>query len=69
MYNDLNNDEVAIIAKSPVESDETELLSIIKYCLERDYVFRTKFANRRVILDYEKVNNEANDKKDWNRKL
>lgn len=57
MYNELSNEELVILVKSTVESDEKELLSIIKDCLERDYVFRTKFANRKVILDYEKVNN------------
>lgn len=62
--NELNNDVITIMVKSSVESDEVELLSIIKACLERDFVFRTKFANRRVILDFEKVNNEANNKKD-----
>lgn len=57
MYNELSNEELVILVKSTLESDEKELLPIIKDCLERDYVFRTKFANRKVILDYEKVNN------------
>jgi len=62
VYTELNNDELAIIVKSSVESDEDELLPIIKACLERDYVFRTKFANRKVILDYEKVEDASKHK-------
>ena len=64
MYNELNSVEVAIIVKSSVESDKDELLPIIKECLERDFVFRTQFANRRVILDYEKVEDATEHKKD-----
>lgn len=64
MYDELNPSDLAIIVKSSVESDEEELLPIIKACLERDYVFRTKFAYRKVILDYEKVKNAAEHKKD-----
>lgn len=64
MYNELNPEELAIVVKSCVESDEKELLPIIKDCLERDFVFRTKFAYRKVILDYEKVEDETKHKKD-----
>ena len=64
MYNELDNEELAIIVKSSVESDEKELLPIIKECLERDFVFRTKFAYRKVILDYEKVEDASKHKKD-----
>ena len=64
MYDELNQSELAIIVKSCVESDEKELLPIIKDCLERDFVFRTKFAYRKVILDYEKVEDEIKHKKD-----
>ncbi len=64
MYDELNPSDLAIVVKSSVESDEEELLPIIKACLERDYVFRTKFAYRKVILDYEKVKNATEHKKD-----
>ena len=63
-YNTLTNKELAIIVKSSVESDADELLPIIKNCLERDYVFRTTFMNRQIILDYEKVEDETKHKKD-----
>ena len=62
--NDLSMAEVVITVKSAVAKDEIELLSIIKECLERDFVFRTRFANRRIRLDYENVNNASEDKKD-----
>lgn len=64
MYDKLNNEELAIIVKSSVENDEKELLPIIKTCLERDFLFRTLFANRKVILDYEKVEDETKHKED-----
>lgn len=64
MYDELNQSELAIIVKSCVESDEQTILPIIKGCLERDYAFRTLFAHRKVILDYEKVEDEIKHKKD-----
>ena len=53
--NELNNNEIAIIVKTSVEEESELLLSIIKDCLERDYVFRTRFNGKKIILDYEKV--------------
>lgn len=64
MYDELSPAELAIVVKSSVESDEQEILPIIKECLERDFVFRTKFAYRKVILDYEKVEDASKHKKD-----
>ena len=53
--NELFDDEIAIVVKTSVEEESKLLLAIIKDCLERDFVFRTRFNNKKVILDYEKV--------------
>lgn len=52
--NELMNKKLKITVSGSVASGKTLLLSIIKECLERDFFFRTKFANVQIALE-EKV--------------
>lgn len=52
--NELINRKLKITVSGEEKSGKTTLSKIIKDCLERDYVFRTLFANAQISME-EKV--------------
>lgn len=54
MQNELQNRKLRITVSGALGAGKTTLLGIIKECLERDFFFRTKFANVQIALE-EKV--------------
>ena len=62
--NELINRELRIIVYGKVGVGKTTLCNIIKNCLERDYSFRTLFANAKISIDEALDKTENNIKKD-----
>lgn len=58
--NNLQNDELVerelqIIVFGKPNSGKTTLINLIKNCLERDYAFRTLFANAKISIDEKNI--------------
>lgn len=58
--NNLQNDELIerelqIIVFGKPNSGKTTLINLIKNCLERDYAFRTLFANAKISIDEKNI--------------
>lgn len=50
MQNELEVKKLKITVSGPATSGKTTLLNTIKACLERDFYFRTSFANWQIEL-------------------
>lgn len=53
--NELVERELQILVLGKPSSGKTTLINLIKNCLERDYAFRTLFANAKISIDEKNI--------------